>query len=57
MPPIRLDTGYAALYRRFAELVPRGTSDVDTRPLQLVSDIFLVAKQIPVESFEERIPS
>lgn len=51
-----LDAEYAALYRRFAELVPNGASDVDTRPLQLVSDIFLIAKQIPVEKFEERIP-
>jgi D-galactose 1-dehydrogenase len=52
-----LDAEYAALYRRFAELVTHGASDVDKRPLQLVSDIFLVAKQIPVESFEERPPS
>jgi D-galactose 1-dehydrogenase len=52
-----LDAEYAALYRRFAELVPRGASDVDMRPLQLVSDIFLVAKQIQVESFEERASS
>jgi D-galactose 1-dehydrogenase len=51
-----LDAEYEAIYRRFAELVPRGDSDVDARPLQLVSDIFLVAKQIPVESFEDPLP-
>ena len=51
-----LDAEYEAIYRRFGELVPRGESDVDTRPLQLVSDIFLVAKQIPVESFEDPLP-
>ncbi|HEY6923828.1 MAG TPA: Gfo/Idh/MocA family oxidoreductase [Steroidobacteraceae bacterium] len=50
--PGSLDCEYAAIYRRFGELIQRGESDVDTRPLQLVSDIFLVAKQIPVESFE-----
>ena len=51
-----LDAEYAAIYRRFGELVPRAASDVDVRPLQLVSDIFLVAKQIPVESFEDPLP-
>lgn len=51
--PGSLDAEYAALYRRFHELIVRGESDVDTRPLQLVADIFLVAKQITVESFED----
>ena len=51
-----LDAEYEGIYRRFGELVPRGESDVDARPLQLVSDIFLVAKQIPVESFEDPPP-
>ena len=50
--PGSLDAEYQAIYRRFHELIARGESDVDTRPLQLVSDIFLVAKQIPVESFQ-----
>jgi L-arabinose 1-dehydrogenase len=49
--PGSLDVEYAAIYERFYDLIVRGESDVDTRPLQLVSDIFLVAKQIPVESF------
>jgi D-galactose 1-dehydrogenase len=51
--PGSLDAEYAAIYRRFHELITRAESDVDTRPLQLVSDIFLVAKQIPVESFTD----
>jgi D-galactose 1-dehydrogenase len=51
-----LDAEYEAIYRRSGELVPRGDSDVDARPLQLVSDIFLVAQQIPVESFEDPLP-
>ena len=50
--PGSLDAEYAAIYRGFHQLILRGESDVDTRPLQLVSDIFLMAKQIPVESFE-----
>jgi len=50
--PGALDSEYAAIYRRFHELILHGESDVDARPLQLVSDIFLAAKQIPVESFE-----
>jgi len=52
-----LDAEYEAIYRRFGELVPRAASDVDTRPLQLVADILLVAKQIPVEPFEDPLPS
>jgi predicted dehydrogenase len=46
-----LDTEYEAIYRRFAELVARKESDVDARPLQLVADIFLMARQVPVEAF------
>ncbi|GBQ66794.1 putative dehydrogenase [Ameyamaea chiangmaiensis NBRC 103196] len=33
------DTEYAGLYRRFADLIARGETDVDTRPLALVTDI------------------
>lgn len=51
--PGSLDAEYAAIYRRFHELITHGESDVDARPLQLVSDIFLVARQIPVESFTD----
>lgn len=38
------DAEYPALYRRFARLIADGTSDVDTAPLQLVADAFLVAR-------------
>jgi D-galactose 1-dehydrogenase len=51
-----LDAEYEAIYRRFGELVPRAASDVDARPLQLIADILLIAKQIPVESFEDPSP-
>jgi predicted dehydrogenase len=51
--PGSLDAEYAALYERFHGLIRRGESDVDARPLQLVADIFLIARQIPVESFYE----
>jgi predicted dehydrogenase len=56
--PIPVDAGsleseYEAIYRRFAELVAVKGSDVDARPLQLVADIFLVARQIPVEAFTD----
>jgi hypothetical protein len=50
--PGSLDAEYAALYRRFHDLIARGESDVDTRPLQLVADIFLVAERTAVESFD-----
>jgi D-galactose 1-dehydrogenase len=48
-----LDAEYEGIYRRFAELVARKESDVDARPLQLVADIFLVARQVQVEAFED----
>ena len=35
---------YPGLYRRFAELVENGASDVDAAPLRLVADAFLVAR-------------
>ena len=48
-----LESEYEAIYRRFAGLIARGQSDVDARPLQLVADIFMVAKRIAVEPFED----
>ncbi len=35
---------YPALYRHFADLIGDGASDVDTTPLRLVADAFLVAQ-------------
>ncbi|MEI9994378.1 MAG: Gfo/Idh/MocA family oxidoreductase [Rhizomicrobium sp.] len=51
--PGALHSEYEAIYRDFAALIARGASDVDARPLQLVADIFLVAKHIAVEPFED----
>lgn len=39
------DEEYPRLYRRFARLIEDGESDVDTRPLQLVADAFLLAER------------
>lgn len=43
---------YPRLYRAFGELVRRGESDVDLRPIQLVADAFLVADRRLTETFE-----
>ncbi|HEY2417674.1 MAG TPA: Gfo/Idh/MocA family oxidoreductase [Steroidobacteraceae bacterium] len=45
---------YQAIYRRFGELIADGESEVDARPLQLVADVFLVARQVAVEPFDSR---
>jgi D-galactose 1-dehydrogenase len=55
--PVPRDPGalageYGAIYSRFADLIAQERSEVDARPLQLVADIFLVAKQFSVEAFE-----
>jgi predicted dehydrogenase len=42
---------YESIYRRFAELAVRGESEDDARPLQLVADIFMTARNIAVEPF------
>ncbi|OQM74419.1 Gfo/Idh/MocA family protein [Manganibacter manganicus] len=42
---------YPALYRRFAEIVRSGTSDVDLAPLQHVADAFMLGKRRTVEAF------
>jgi D-galactose 1-dehydrogenase len=43
---------YAGLYKRFAELIAAGQSDVDLRPLQLVADTFLIGERREVEPFD-----
>jgi predicted dehydrogenase len=48
-----LESEYGSIYRRFAELIETGRSDVHATPLQLVADIFLVAEQLTVEPFED----
>ena len=47
------NTEYLRLYRRFAELIARGVSDVDVRPLQLVADAFLIGRVFSVAAFDD----
>ncbi len=47
------DGEYPGLYRRFADLVRRGESDVDLSPFRLVADAFMIGKRIEVEPFVE----
>jgi D-galactose 1-dehydrogenase len=42
---------YPALYRRFAEIVRAGHSDVDLAPLQHVADAFMLGERRTVEAF------
>jgi D-galactose 1-dehydrogenase len=42
---------YPAMYRQFVDLVRAGKSDVDTAPLQLVSDAFILGRTIRTEAF------
>ncbi|HEX7873152.1 MAG TPA: Gfo/Idh/MocA family oxidoreductase [Sphingobium sp.] len=47
------DAEYPAMYRHFAALVKDGRSDVDTAPLHLVADAFLLGRNQLVEDFED----
>ncbi len=47
------DGEYPGLYRRFADLVRSGKSDVDLSPFRLVADAFMIGKRIEVEPFVE----
>ena len=49
-PPVTLAYEYELIYRRFAELISRGDSEVDSRPLELVADIFMMAETVSVPS-------
>lgn len=42
---------YPMLYKRFAEIVRAGTSDVDLAPLQHVADAFMLGKRNVVQAF------
>jgi len=44
---------YPALYRRFAELIENGVSDVDLSPLVHVADAFMLGRRRDVEAFED----
>lgn len=45
------DREYARLYARFAKLIEQRRSDVDVRPLRLVSDAFLIGERRTTEAF------
>jgi len=47
------DEEYAGIYRRFAELIGSGGSDVDTRPLRHVADAFMVGLHERTEAFHD----
>ncbi|GHC15136.1 dehydrogenase [Kushneria pakistanensis] len=47
------DIEYAGLYRRFAELIREGRSDVDVAPFRHVADAFLLGRRQSVEAFVE----
>lgn len=49
--PVDVIGEYAALYRRFAELVASGQSDCDLRPLTLVADAFLLGERTQTDPF------
>jgi len=44
---------YAAIYRRFDDLLRAGTSDVDAAPLRLVADAFMIGRRASVEPFQD----
>jgi D-galactose 1-dehydrogenase len=44
---------YPAIYRRFAELIANGVSDVDLSPLIHVADAFMLGRRREVEAFED----
>lgn len=48
-----LQSEYAGLYRRFAELIDRRASDVDVAPLRLVADAFLTGKRNITDPFDD----
>ncbi len=50
--PVPDEGEYPPLYRRFAELVTQGGSEVDLRPLQLVADAFLLGERVTVAPFD-----
>ena len=47
------DREYAGLYAHFAALIQNGRSDVDTAPLRLVADAFLLGHRKTVEAFDD----
>jgi L-arabinose 1-dehydrogenase len=50
-PQASLDSEYTMIYRRFADLIRQGASEVDMRPLRYVEDLLRVATCDGVEAF------
>jgi len=50
-PEADLGGEYTATYRRFAELLASGRSEVDSAPLRCVADLHLLATRIPTDAF------
>jgi D-galactose 1-dehydrogenase len=46
------DREYVGIYRRFAELIRTGRSDVDLSPMVHVADAFTLGRRVTVEPFE-----
>jgi D-galactose 1-dehydrogenase len=51
--PLPREAEYRSLYARFEDLIARGESEVDVRPLQLTADAFLCSTRRTVEAFED----
>ena len=51
--PLEKEAEYPSLYRRFAELVKTGRSDVDVAPLRHVADAFMLGKRKVVDAFHD----
>jgi len=51
--PLEKEAEYPSLYRRFAELVRSGRSDVDVAPLRHVADAFMLGQRKVVEAFHD----
>jgi D-galactose 1-dehydrogenase len=49
------DVEYDGLYRRFAEIIRSGQSDVDLSPFRLVADAFMLGRRIEVEPFYDNL--
>ncbi len=44
---------YPLIYRRFAELLRDGRSDVDVQPLRIIADAFLIGTRETTEAFHD----
>jgi D-galactose 1-dehydrogenase len=48
---VAVEGEYRAMYRHFATLIQSSKSDVDTSPLQLVADAFMLGRTVRVKAF------